>query len=630
MWNLGGEEISKNHDPVWKEIDSICRLRGLEQQQLLPSDVADSWKRCLTDYKLSPDCVPRAEIVTHSELRNLIQSREELLRVAEPEVERLFLQLVDSDYMVSLASPQGVMMLFRCDYQYLGDFANSGVLPGSVWSEERQGTNGVGTCLRLGKSVSIVGSQHYGIATQALTCITAPVFGSMGAIDGVLNVTTSRGGDARMNRVVQGIVDRAARRIENGHFGQIHRKAMVLRLLERSEGSDLADEARLAVDDSGRIIDATTGVSRVLGIAAANLIGSTTEELLDIGSRLENLPADRPFKITVEGKTVEAVLNVPRGRLQTSALGSNSIRMPENRPSFPAVKITPFGASTGPYISDPITSLLVDRGTRLLSAGLALVITGETGSGKTFLAATIARLGLGEDTELVFIDCAALKGEQGINDVFQACAAREKVCVVLDRFECLDEENQSLLLGLLEAESHSEHRPNRMGIIAATSIDMQELSQRGKLRSELMHRLRGGSIVLPPLRKHPELAETIKAYFDLEKAAAGKPGLVLDEDSQLVLRHYHWPGNLRELRNCLRHAIALSEGKHVRMDHLPEDIVNEIARKDLTARSQSESSRIEAALRHNSGNVTLTARYLGISRATLYRKIQIQQMREEA
>lgn len=69
--------------------------------------------------------------------------------------------------------------------------------------------------------------------------------------------------------------------------------------------------------------------------------------------------------------------------------------------------------------------------------------------------------------------------------------------------------------------------------------------------------------------------------------------------------------------------MALADGPSVRLSHLPAEIVEQIARKDLTARSQSEAARIEAALRHNGGNVSLTARYLGVSRATLYRKIQI-------
>ena len=109
-----------------------------------------------------------------------------------------------------------------------------------------------------------------------------------------------------------------------------------------------------------------------------------------------------------------------------------------------------------------------------------------------------------------------------------------------------------------------------------------------------------------------------------------KPGLSLDNGARLFLLKYHWPGNMRELRNALRHAAILADGPIIRLEHLPVDVVSEIARKDLTAGSQSEASRIETALRYNGGNVSSTARYLGISRATLYRKIQIQKSRKSA
>ena len=128
--------------------------------------------------------------------------------------------------------------------------------------------------------------------------------------------------------------------------------------------------------------------------------------------------------------------------------------------------------------------------------------------------------------------------------------------------------------------------------------------------------------------KDNKLTDALK----LAKSINFPPGysLELEGDSRLVLLHYHWPGNLRELRNTLRHAVALADGKQIGLEHLPDNIVEELARKDLTARSQSEASKIEAALRYNGGNVSLTARYLGVSRATLYRKIQIQKARGEA
>ena len=202
-----------------------------------------------------PDHEPRAEVLSHSEMRAMREARDEFLQIAEPEVKRLFLRLVDSEYLVSLASPQAAMLLFRCDYQYLGELASMGVLPGSIWDEEHQGTNGIGTCLQVGKSVTIICNQHYGPAAQSLTCLTAPVLGRSGAIESVINVTTARSGEARMNRVVRNIVERSARRIQNGYFIRLHRRNMLIRLVDNAENSDIAEAGRLALAEDGKISD---------------------------------------------------------------------------------------------------------------------------------------------------------------------------------------------------------------------------------------------------------------------------------------------------------------------------------------------------------------------------------------
>ena len=192
----------------------------------------------------------------------------------------------------------------------------------------------------------------------------------------------------------------------------------------------------------------------------------------------------------------------------------------------------------------------------------------------------------------------------------------------------MDQTRQTALLALLESDRQAG--ANGIGVIVISTQDLDQLVRDNRMRMDLMHRLKGGQVYLAPLRAAPDLEATISDLFRVEREALGKPLLEMDENARLVLTHYHWPGNLRELRNTLRHAVALADGKMIGMEHLPDDIVDEIARKDLTARSQSEASKIEAALRYNSGNVSLTARYLGVSRATLYRKIQISKARSEA
>ena len=555
-------------------------------------------------------------------MRFQLEESEEFLRIAEPEIERLFLRLVDSEYLVSLASTQGAMLLFRCDYQYLGELAGSGVIPGSVWTEDRQGTNGVGTCLRVGKPVTIVGSEHYGAAIQSLTCLTAPVFGRQGAMESVINVTTARTGDARMNRVVQSIVERSARRIENGYFGRLNRRNMMLRILDSGDVSDVAEEGRLALDENGRIIDGTSHLARLLNQPVDELVGASAEELFEMNISLSDIRPDAPITLNFRGKTMQAILNVPEARPLRNSMAISQARGGSVQP------LRTVDLAEEALRINPVLSQAMDRAQKLLLAGLPLVVTGESGSGKTAFAKAVARHCFGEDGEIVYIDSAALEPQVDLASFLRGRLKGQRSCLLIDRIDELDETGQAALLGFLETDRQAG--ANGIGVIVISTQDLDKLVRENRLRPDLLHRLKGAVVTMAPLRTVPDLEATIRDLFRIERDSLGRSQLELDDEARLVLMHYHWPGNLRELRNTLRHAIALADGKLIRLDHLPDDIVDEIARKDLTARSQSEASKIEAALRYNSGNVSLTARYLGVSRATLYRKIQIKKAREES
>lgn len=612
MWETEAYGARANGDIVTKEIASILRARGSDEARL-PDLVEQSWKRCLTDYNLLPDAVPRASVLTHSEIRLAMEEREEFMRIAEPEVERLFRQLVDSEYLVSLATTEGAMVLFRCDYQYLGELAGAGVIPGSVWSEDQQGTNGVGTCLRVGKPVIIAGTQHYGAGIMRLTCLTAPVLGRGGAIESVINVTTARHADARVNRMVQNIVTRSARRIENGYFARLNRRNLMLRIVDDGAITDLADEGRLALDDHGRILDGSSFTSQLLGQTLDDLAGQSAEDLFEMDLALSEIRPETSISLTYRGRRFQAILTLPE--------------MPRRAPLRAVVPARRQASLAEEALRiNPILSQALDRARRLLSVGLPVVVTGETGVGKTAFAKTVARACHADPQDIVYVDCAAPDRRADLDLLIQRLQTGQRSCLVVDRIDEMDDAFQTALLAALESDRQSG--ADLVGLIGISTKDLDQLVAENRLRPDLMQRLNGGQVTLANLRSVPDLDATILDLFGMEREALGKSGAVLDDDARRMLSHYHWPGNLRELRNCLRHAVALSEDRRVGLEHLPEMIVAKIAGKDLTARSQSEASKIEAALRYNRGNVSLTARYLGVSRATLYRKIQIQKARE--
>jgi len=443
-------------------------------------------------------------------------------------------------------------------------------------------------------------------------------------IESVINVTTARSGDARMNRVVQSIVERSARRIENGYFGRLHRRNLMLRILDNAENSDMAEEGRLALDENGCILDGSSHVARLLNQPVGQLLGASAEDLFELDTALSDIRPEQLITLGFRGKTLQAMLTVPETRNIRTAL---QVAHPRSAPSLPVQPLRTVDLAAEDLRINPVLSQAMDRARRLLAAGLPIVITGESGSGKTAFAKAVARSCFGDDGEIVFIDCAALEPQADLSALFRLRLKGQKSCLLIDRIDEMDEARQTALLGLLESDRQAG--ANGIGVIVLSTNDLDHLVRDARLRPDLLHRLKGGAVTLAPLRNAPDVEATIRDLFHIEREALGKPLLEMDDEARLVLLHYHWPGNLRELRNALRHAIALADGKLIRMDHLPYDIVAQIARKDLTARSQSEASKIEAALRYNNGNVSLTARYLGVSRATLYRKIQIQKARSE-
>ena len=166
-----------------------------------------------------------------------------------------------------------------------------------------------------------------------------------------------------------------------------------------------------------------------------------------------------------------------------------------------------------------------------------------------------------------------------------------------------------------------------MRIIAATNKRLDELVKQGKFREDLYYRLKVVEIDLPPLRERPEDIPLLIEHF-LEEFSRyyGKPKPRVQPAVITALQNYHWPGNVRQLRNVLEGAFVMS-GAEITLKHLPPEIYSEQAKDNyvripVTASlEEAERLLIQAALAYNQGNRARTARQLGLGRKTLYRKM---------
>jgi DNA-binding NtrC family response regulator len=298
---------------------------------------------------------------------------------------------------------------------------------------------------------------------------------------------------------------------------------------------------------------------------------------------------------------------------------------------------------------DPASARVLELARKVAQTGTTVLITGESGTGKDQLARWIHEEGPRRDAPFLKIDCASLPAELVESELFghEKGAFTGAVARKLGRFElaqggtiALDEVAalapgiQAKLLRVLE-----ERTFERLGgtetlridarLIALTNTDLSKAVSEGRFREDLYFRLNVLVIVVPPLRERRgdilPLAEHLLARLS---AVHGRPGARLDPAAAHLLESYDWPGNARELKNAIEHALVFF--KDASKDPIlgPEDFPALLQAPGTSAgwgaglRSLEELEReaIKATLEATHYKISRAAEILGISRKTLLEK----------
>ncbi|MFO0589051.1 MAG: sigma 54-interacting transcriptional regulator [Polyangiaceae bacterium] len=284
---------------------------------------------------------------------------------------------------------------------------------------------------------------------------------------------------------------------------------------------------------------------------------------------------------------------------------------------------------------------------------LSVLITGETGSGKEVLAERLHERSPRKDKPLVRLNCAALSEQLFESELFGhergaftgAVATKPGLLetahggtVFLDEVGELSPSMQVKLLRVLERREVLRVgglKPIAIDVrfVSATHRDLTEMVKAGQFRADLYFRLNGITLTVPPLReRRDEIAKLAREFAADAAKSANLPVLDLPRDTLTALSRYHWPGNIRELRNVMERAVLLSADGLVLPTHLalemdPEPEGPDSAPADLElagpggADAVLERDRILNALWKNGGNQSVTAKQLGISRRTLLKKL---------
>jgi DNA-binding NtrC family response regulator len=282
----------------------------------------------------------------------------------------------------------------------------------------------------------------------------------------------------------------------------------------------------------------------------------------------------------------------------------------------------------------------------------AILITGETGTGKGALARAIHEHGVRRNRPFVQINCAAMPQNLVESELFGhergAFTGASRThrglfetahggTLFLDELPSLPLDLQAKLLTAIEDRQvrrvgGNERIPVEVQLIAASQPVLSTLVRSGRMREDLYHRLNVLVVRLPPLRdRGADRLQLAKRFVDELCRKYGMPPLTISEGARRFIERYHWPGNVRELRNQIERIVLLSETDQIEEWQF-ERASGEILRLEpddgrLGVRvslppsgivlDELEREVIRKALEKNDGNVSRTARYLSISRSTL-------------
>lgn len=280
---------------------------------------------------------------------------------------------------------------------------------------------------------------------------------------------------------------------------------------------------------------------------------------------------------------------------------------------------------------------------RIAATDATVLITGENGTGKDVLAHEIHRLSGRSSGPMVCVDAGAITETLFESELFGHVKGAftdaksdhagkfeqaDGGTLFLDEIANIPVKSQAKLLRVLQSRSvtrvgDTKSIPVDIRLICATNADMQSMIRDGLFREDLYYRLNTINLELPPLRRRKDCIVPMAMQFMAEFSRKyGREAEALSPMAKMELENYSWPGNIRELRNCIEKAVILSDGKTIDSFGLDASPKAETEINAGDTMENMEEKAIRAAMARFGGNISMVAKSLEISRPTLYAKLK--------
>ncbi len=626
---------------------------GMVPDGLVPEFIVRSWRRSASNGVSTEGDSAEVPLLSIQELGCVKEKNRRLLANSLPVMENLYAQIARTSCRVLLADSSGVVLHAFGDSATLGRTRRKiSLLPGGVWSEFTKGTNAIGTALVEREPVVVHGAEHFIDSNHCLTCSAAPISDPFGRILGVLDVS----GNGRIQQLhTMALVRMSVQQIENQLFAHGFDNDLVLSFHVHAELIGTSCEGIIVFSPEGRFLAANHTALNVLGLDRCQAESHSFSSLFN--ARLGDVFHQR------------GAFPPPSREMHTSTGVALFCRA---RTGLPAATMVSAGGGPGPRtaapgplledleLGDPAMRDIIARARKVLEHDIPVLLEGESGTGKEMFARAMHTSSSRRTGPFVALNCAALPEGLVESELFgyqegAFTGAKRKGysgkirqahggTLFLDEIGDMPLRFQARLLRVLQERTVSplggaESYQVDFALICATNRRMREEVEAGRFREDLYYRLNGMLITLPCLRERGDCLELARSIIS-GLVPEGR-NVSLSPRVAELFREHPWPGNIRQMHSVLRTAVALAGyGSEIALEHLSEDFLEQASvlergpvaerRREATAvlvaegtsLGSLERSLIRETLRECGGNITAVARKLGISRNTVYRRLQ--------
>ncbi len=630
--------------------------KGIVPAGLVDDMIIRSWQRSaergIGMERGETRCTPRYDLMRRREINNTLLIR------SQPVMENLYHEICGTSSMVLLADSEGVVLHSIGDPDFVDQAQKVYLKPGGIWSEGVNGTNAIGTALEEQAAVHVHSSEHYIDKNRFLSCSATPIFDPRGGILGALDVS----GDYRAHQKhTMALVRLSAQIIENQMFAPEFPDDIVISFHLRPEFIGTLYEGIAVFSPDGRFIAANRSALLQLGLDRFRMVDQSFSSLFRLTlPKLMEQARIQPHP--VQKLQLHSGPEV-YGRVWPGTAISPVTFLPIAPPA--TLKTKPAGVAKGEGVlleeldlGDRKMKAVIDKALRVVGHDIPIMIEGESGTGKELLARALHHAGPRRNGPFVPVNCASIPEGLIESELFgyqegAFTGARRKGhmgkireadngTLFLDEIGEMPLHLQARLLRVLQDRmvsplgSTGSHRVD-LAVVCATNRRVRDAVAAGNFREDLYYRLNGLLVTLPSLRERDD--RLLLSGKILETLAGPDRKVGISPDVLRIFEQHPWPGNIRQMHNVLRTAMALlGDRNEITINDLSEDFLEQAGCRagDNGACQPSgnngetgqalladmEARLISSTLDRTGGNIAAAARMMGIGRNTLYRKMR--------